>query len=69
MQEKINRFSQLPARRDLHRLLVGSQALSDKERRKVEQFRDLLDRIFEMNPERRLTPKEACGHPFVTEKM
>lgn len=36
--------------------------------RKVQQFKDLLDKMLVLDPERRITPKEALSHPFITEK-
>lgn len=34
----------------------------------IMQFADLLDKTLQINPERRLTPKEALLHPFVSGK-
>ena len=31
-------------------------------------FRDLLDKIFILDPEKRLTVKQALAHPFITSK-
>eukprot|EP00039_Didymoeca_costata_P022972 m.5710 g.5710 ORF g.5710 m.5710 type:complete len:528 (+) comp3369_c0_seq1:288-1871(+) len=41
----------------------------DSERKKVSQFRDLLDKMLTIDPEKRITPKDALKHPFITEKM
>ena len=36
--------------------------------RKVQQFKDLLDKMLILDPERRISPKEALAHPFIVEK-
>ena len=33
------------------------------------QFKNLLEGMLELDPDRRTTPKEALQHPFITEKM
>jgi serine/threonine-protein kinase PRP4 len=36
--------------------------------RKVMQFKDLLEKMLVLDSERRISPKEALLHPFITEK-
>ena len=36
-------------------------------RRKVAQFKDMLERMLCVDPERRIGPGEAVKHPFITE--
>ena len=55
--------------RDL-KAFFGSEAASvpRDEAVLVMQFADLLDKSLHLNPERRLSPKEALMHPFVYQK-
>ncbi len=78
----------IPVTRDLQKLLIGNQKLSDHERKAVERFGDLLDKvvgfnckqvvsysahvvfqIFEINPDKRISPRDACYHPFFSESL
>ncbi|KAJ0006220.1 hypothetical protein NQD34_013493 [Periophthalmus magnuspinnatus] len=40
--------------------------VSDQESRDMEQFHDLLRKMFELNAEERIAPGEALSHPFIT---
>ncbi|CAG8781024.1 12961_t:CDS:1, partial [Racocetra fulgida] len=40
--------------------------MTDEELRLLTAFVDLLDKCLNLNPEKRLTVKEALMHPFVT---
>lgn len=50
------------------RLAPGSKA-SAEEIRLITSFTDLLEKALHLNPEKRLTPKEALSHPFITGKF
>jgi serine/threonine-protein kinase PRP4 len=50
------------------RLAPGSKA-SAEEIRLITSFTDLLEKALHLNPEKRLTPKEALAHPFITGKF
>lgn len=55
--------------RDLKsRLLTEAerQRLEDQDWKKLVSFVDLLDKCLTLNPEKRLTVKEALSHPFIT---
>ena len=39
------------------------------DRKKLHQFADLLEQIFMLDPDRRITVSDALAHPFITEKM
>lgn len=54
-----------PARDLRARLLADTSRMGEEEVRLVTLFVDLLDRIFTLNPEKRLTVKEALAHPFL----
>ena len=42
-------------------LLAGSEG----DKRQVAQLADLLERMVALDPEKRITPKEALRHPFI----
>jgi serine/threonine-protein kinase PRP4 len=50
------------------RLAPGSKS-STEEIRLISAFTDLLEKALQLNPEKRLTPKEALSHPFITGKL
>ena len=53
--------------RDLKsRLMADSAKSSDEESRLLHHFTDLLDKVFVLNPEKRLTVEEGLLHPFLT---
>ncbi|KAI8058086.1 kinase-like domain-containing protein [Syncephalis plumigaleata] len=55
--------------RDLRQRLLSPQLLAsvrdDEERQLIHQFVDLLDKTLTLNPEKRITVKEALKHPFI----
>lgn len=53
--------------RDLKSILLGvSKPKNEAEKRKVLQLKDLLERMLVVDSEKRITPKEALSHPFLT---
>lgn len=48
---------------------AGSGQMSDEERALLTQFVDLLDKCLSLNPEKRISVKEALAHPFCTGKV
>jgi serine/threonine-protein kinase PRP4 len=55
--------------RDLKtRLLSKTSNMNEEELRLLTSFVDLLDKCLSLNPEKRLTVREALMHPFVTGK-
>jgi len=49
------------AKKKFSALLAGSEG----DKRQVAQLADLLERIMNLDPEKRITPKEALRHPFI----
>lgn len=45
--------------------LRKNQKLNEAEKRKLHQFKDLLDKMLVIDPSRRITPKEALQHDFI----
>ena len=54
-----------PSRDLKSRLVATTKGLNDTETRELNLFVDLLDRCLSLNPEKRITPKEALKHPFI----
>jgi serine/threonine-protein kinase PRP4 len=48
------------------RLLSNTSKMNEKELEMVTQFVDLLDKCFVLNPEKRITAREALNHPFLS---
>ncbi len=48
-------------KRDFTALVAGSEG----DRRKLAQLADLLERLMHLDPDKRLSPKEAIRHPFI----
>lgn len=55
--------------RDLQSELIAQQNLPEDQVRKVTQLRDLLDKIFALDPAKRISLNHALAHPFIQEKM
>lgn len=55
--------------RDLMSDLIGSSKLNESMLRKVNQFKDLLDRMLMLDHTKRISLNEALQHPFITERM
>lgn len=66
---KIVTMSNIISKRDLQAELIAGQKLSEPVAKKVGQLKDLLDKIFVIDPDRRITPSQALMHPFITEKL
>jgi len=48
------------------RLLSNTSKMNESELEMVTQFVDLLEKCFVLNPEKRITAKEALNHPFLS---
>lgn len=66
---KIVTISNMAPSRDLQNELIAGQSLSEPLYRKVTQLKDLLDKIFVLDPSRRINPTQALNHPFISEKL
>ncbi|KAI9084931.1 hypothetical protein K1719_033104 [Acacia pycnantha] len=53
--------------KDIGTIIAGSPG-EEADRKKLANFKDLLDKIFVLDPEKRLTVSQALGHPFITGK-
>ena len=62
-------MSSFTAQRDLLADLVGSQSPNEAHLRKIHHFKDFLDKIFIIDPTKRLSINQALQHPFIIEKL
>jgi serine/threonine-protein kinase PRP4 len=46
--------------------LIFSSGTADEDSRLVAQFRDLLEKMFILDPDKRMTVSEALNHPFIS---
>lgn len=68
---KINLLRNIAVSRDLGKELLsaGGDTLQPELVKKVNQFRDLLDKALLLDPSKRLSIGQALNHPFITEKI
>ncbi|KAG1148219.1 hypothetical protein G6F37_002971 [Rhizopus arrhizus] len=68
--EIVKKITFIKPTRDLKsRIMAASTSNSDEENRLVQAFIDLLDKCLMLSPDKRLTPKEALSHPFISGKV
>lgn len=65
---KIVTMGHISITRDLQAELVAGQTLNETMSRKVLHLKDLLDKIFVLDPAKRFSPSQAILHPFLTDK-
>ena len=51
--------------KDIGTIITGS---SGEDPKMLANFKDLLDKIFVLDPDKRLTVSQALNHPFITGK-
>jgi serine/threonine-protein kinase PRP4 len=54
--------------RDLQQELI-SQHLPEEQLRKANQLKDLLDKVFSVDPSKRISLNHALAHPFIQDKI
>lgn len=59
----------ISATKDLLADLIGYQRLPEDQLRKVTQLKDLLERMFILDPSKRISINQALTHPFIQEKI
>jgi len=69
LQEKVVVMSTLNPSRDLLSELIGNQNLPEDQSRKVNQLKDLLERILMLDSSKRIAINQALTHPFIQEKI
>jgi serine/threonine-protein kinase PRP4 len=55
--------------KDLMEMLTGKHKLNEDSRRKVQQLRELLEKMLVLDPQKRATVNVCLTHPFISEKM
>ncbi|GAB0099841.1 serine/threonine-protein kinase prp4 [Sergentomyia squamirostris] len=68
-REKIVVQTVIKASRDLQQELIADQNLPDDQHRKVTQLKDLLEKLFVLDPAKRISLNQALAHPFIQDKM
>ena len=69
LQDKIVVVSVIKPIRELQQELVANQNLPEEQMRKVVQLKDLLDKIFALDPTKRISLNHALAHPFIQDKI
>ncbi|EDS27572.1 prp4 [Culex quinquefasciatus] len=68
-REKVVVVSVIKPNRDLQQELIAGQNLPDDQIRKVGQLKDLLDKVFALDPAKRISLNHALAHPFIQDKI
>jgi serine/threonine-protein kinase PRP4 len=68
-QDKIVVVSVIKPIRDLQQELIANQNLPEEQMRKVGQLKDLLDKVFSLDPSKRISLNHALAHPFIQDKI
>lgn len=68
-QEKIVVQSIVKPTRDLQQELIADQNLPEDQLKKVIQLKDLLEKVFALDPAKRISLNQALAHPFIQDKM
>jgi len=55
--------------RDLLAELQGSHEVPGDQQRKVQQLKDLLDKMLVLDPAKRISISHALTHPFLSDKI
>ena len=63
--EKVSLLTNVPATRDILSELVANQNLVGEPYKQVLQFKDLLDKILQIDTAKRITIKQVMTHPFI----
>jgi len=64
-KDRLRRLTTINPSVDLMQRLKKNQKLNEDEKRKLVQFKDLLDKMLVIDPSKRITPKEALQHDFI----
>ena len=62
-------MSTINATKELTESAIDSHKVDDELKRKVTQFKDLIDKLLVLDPSKRLAVNQALTHPFITERM
>lgn len=67
LQDVVRKVHVSKASRDMRTRLMppASSKTTDEENKLIVSFIDLLDKCLALDPMRRITPREALGHPFI----
>ncbi|XP_002741641.2 serine/threonine-protein kinase PRP4 homolog [Saccoglossus kowalevskii] len=68
-REKVTVYGTINPNKDLLADLIGFQRLPADQLRKVQQLKDLLEKLLMLDPSKRLSINQALTHPFIQEKI
>ncbi|EGD72211.1 CMGC/DYRK/PRP4 protein kinase [Salpingoeca rosetta] len=68
-QEKVTLLKFQNPTTDLKALLLKNQSLTSDQQRHFTNFRDLLDKMLIVDPDKRISVRHALRHPFITEQI
>ena len=68
-QEKVTLLDFNRPSRDLTSLLLENQSITADERRHFTNFKDLLDKMLQLDPDKRISASAALKHAFITDKI
>jgi len=70
LQEKITVLSTIPATsKEVLGSFTTSFRLPEAELKKVNQLKDMLDKMLQLDPAKRITINQCLTHPFITDKL
>ena len=62
-------LSSINATKELTESLTDSHKGQEDMKKKVLQFKDLIEKVLMLDPSKRIAVNQALTHPFITEKM
>lgn len=68
-QEKYSVLANIPVTRTLHADITTNHRMPEDQAKKIEQLRDLLDKMLTIDTTKRITIRQVLTHPFVEDKL
>ncbi len=68
-QEKFSVLANIPVTRTLNADIASNHRMPEDQAKKIDQLKDLLDKILVIDTAKRVTIRQACLHPFIEDKF